>query len=255
MPASRGATLPYDEYEAEDAATNGTILGPSRAFGEIAAESSGRRAVRLNSTGQYVAFVAARAANAIVVRYVIPDAPGGGGTEATLSVYVDGQQRASLALTSRYAWTYGGETDSSTNDPGAGGAHHFYDEARAWVGDIPAGATVSLQRDAQDSADYYVVDLIDLEQVTPPLPAPAGALSITDFGAVPDYGAEDGWSIQACIDAARSQGKAVYMPAGVYESTLTPLVVSDVSSRFYPSPLVAQETCDRMAGLPIRLRL
>jgi hypothetical protein len=45
--------LPYDEYEAEDATTNGRVIGPSRTFGEVAAEASGRRAVRLDATGQY----------------------------------------------------------------------------------------------------------------------------------------------------------------------------------------------------------
>ena len=227
--ATRGATLPYDEYEAEDAETNAAILGPSRTFGDIAAESSGRRAVRLDAEGHYVRFVTLHEANAIVVRYVIPDGPQGQGTDATLGVYVDGQRRADLALTSRYAWTYGGEANSASNDPGQGGAHHFYDEARALVGDLPAGTTIELRKAAQDTAAYYVIDLMDVENVGPPLPTPAGALSIVDFGATADDGTDDGWAIQTCIDAARSQDKPVYFPAGTYHSTNAPLVVSDVA--------------------------
>ena len=47
---------------------------------------------------------------------------------------------------------------------------------RALGGDISAGATVKLQKDADD--EYYVIDLIDLEQVAPPLIKPDGYISI-----------------------------------------------------------------------------
>ncbi|MGZ3421940.1 MAG: hypothetical protein ACXVEE_28960, partial [Polyangiales bacterium] len=35
-PPARGANVPWDEYEAEDATHDGTLLGPSRTFGELA---------------------------------------------------------------------------------------------------------------------------------------------------------------------------------------------------------------------------
>ena len=78
--ASRGATVPWLEYEAETASTNGVVIGPDRTFGTLPSEASGRRAVRLESMGQYVEFTSTARANALVVRYVIPDAPAGGGT-------------------------------------------------------------------------------------------------------------------------------------------------------------------------------
>jgi hypothetical protein len=40
--AARGARLAFVEYEAEAAATNGTVLPPSRTPGQLANESSGR---------------------------------------------------------------------------------------------------------------------------------------------------------------------------------------------------------------------
>src|SRR5262245_4530563 len=88
-PGSRGAAVPWIEYEAEAGRTTGAVLEPSRAFGEIAAESSGRRSVRLDATGQYVEFTTTQAANSIVVRYVVPDAEKGGGITATLSLFVN----------------------------------------------------------------------------------------------------------------------------------------------------------------------
>lgn len=228
--ATRGATLPYVELEAETAETNGTILGPSRKQGDIAAESSGRRAVRLDAVGQHVRFVLPKAASSIVVRYVVPDAPGGGGIDATLGLYVGTTRIASLPLTSRYAWVYGGESSSSDNQPGPG-AHHFYDEARARFDLVPAGTTVTLQKDAEDTAAYYVVDLVDFEEVPAAIGMPAGALSVLDFGAKPDDGGDDGPALQKAIDAGRAQQKDVYLPPGRYRSATAPLAVRDVTVR------------------------
>lgn len=232
-PATRGASVPWIEYEAEDGSTNGAVLDATRAFGEIAAESSGRRSVRLDAAGQYVQFTAAQEANSVVVRYVIPDAPAGGGITATLSLYVNGAFRQKLGLTSRYAWSYGG-AEQTLNEPAAGGAHHFFDEARALVGAIPAGATVALQKDDDDAAEYYVVDLIDLEQVAPPQDMPAGFVSIADCGAVPDDNADDRRALEECIFRARSQGTGVWIPPGAFELTSQPrdamgIAVSDVT--------------------------
>jgi hypothetical protein len=218
-PASRGATVPWLEYEAEAASTTGVTIGPDRTFGTLPSEASGRRAVRLEATGQFIEFTSTARANAIVVRYVIPDAPGGGGMTATLDLYVGGALRQPLSLTSRYAWSYGGEA-STNNDPGAGGAHHFYDEARALVGDIPPGTKVKLQKDAANTAAYYIVDLIDLEYVGPPLTQPANSLSLgADCGAKPGDGQDDAKTMQTCVNAARNMGKSVWIPPGTWEMT------------------------------------
>ncbi|MFT3894276.1 MAG: hypothetical protein QM730_21810 [Anaerolineales bacterium] len=68
---SRGADVPWIEYEAEVAETNGEILAPDRTFGTIASESSGRSAVRLEGAGEYVQFQSTGSANSVVVRFVI----------------------------------------------------------------------------------------------------------------------------------------------------------------------------------------
>ncbi|MBN2085763.1 MAG: hypothetical protein JW748_11125 [Anaerolineales bacterium] len=227
---TRGALVPWIEYEAEDGITNGEILGPDRTFGTIASESSGRRAVRLDATGEYVQFKSSQVANSIVVRYVIPDTPTGIGMSASLSLYVNGVFRRKLELTSHFAWSYGGE-EYSYNTPSVGGAHHFYDEARALTGEIPANAAVRLQKDEGDSAEYYVIDLADLELVGPALEMPPGSLSITDCGAAPDDGADDGPAIQQCVDQARTQKKSVWIPAGTFESTSVPINVDEVAIR------------------------
>src|SRR5690348_2544879 len=102
-----GATLPYVELEAENATTNGTVIGPERTFKTLAAEASGRRAVTFGATGQYVEFTLPQRANSIVVRYSIPDSEDGAGLSAPLSLYIDDTRQPDLNLTSRYSWVYG----------------------------------------------------------------------------------------------------------------------------------------------------
>jgi len=226
---SRGAIVPWIEYEAENGKTTAAILTPDRKFGTIASESSGRSAVKLVKTGQYVEIKTTAAANSIVARFVIPDAEDGTGQQASLSLYVNNVFRQKLQLTSRYAWSYGGE-ELTFNVPKAGGAHHFYDEAHALIGDIPVGASVKLQKDAGDSAEYYVIDLIDLEQVAAPKTSPSGYLSlVSDCGAVPDDGQDDGDAIQTCIDQARAAKTGVWIPVGTFESSIHGFDVSAVS--------------------------
>ena len=226
-----GASLPYVEMEAENGATNGTVIGPSRTFGDMAAEASGRRAVQLASTGQYVKFKTTAQANSIVLRYSIPDAPKGGGINATLGLYVNGVRTQSLNLTSRYSWVYGGPDNSSDKNPADGGAHHFYDEVHALIGEVPAGSTIALQRDAQDTASFYVIDLVDFEEVPAPLAQPAGSISIASYGAVPNNGSDCSAAVQAAIDAAQQQGAVLWIPPGTFELASAALQTSGIAIR------------------------
>lgn len=217
----RGAAVPYTEYEAEDAAYRGTLLtsDAERTFGHtnFATESSGRKSVRLNSTGEYVEFTATNASNSIVVRNSIPDAAGGGGRQATISLYANGQFVRKLDLSSKHSWLYG-NTDSPeglTNTPG-GDARRLFDESHALLAQTyPAGTKFKLQRDAGDNAAFYIIDLIDLEQVAPPTAQPSGCVSITTYGAVANDGIDDTAAIQRAVTANQNgQISCVWIPAG-----------------------------------------
>ncbi|MFJ8760148.1 CARDB domain-containing protein [Streptomyces cyaneofuscatus] len=217
----RGAAVPYTEYEAEDAAYQGTLLtsDAKRTFGHtnFATESSGRKSVRLNSTGEYVEFTATNASNSIVVRNSIPDAAGGGGRQATISLYANGQFVRKLDLSSKHSWLYG-NTDSPeglTNTPG-GDARRLFDESHALLAQTyPAGTKFRLQRDAGDNATFYIIDLIDLEQVAPPTAQPSGCVSITTYGAVANDGIDDTAAIQRAVTANQNgQIGCVWIPAG-----------------------------------------
>ncbi|MFC5531407.1 glycosyl hydrolase family 28-related protein [Cohnella yongneupensis] len=213
--ADRGATVSYQELEAEDGKTNAEVLAPSREYLTVQSESSGRQAVKLTNTGHYVEWTAPQTANSIVIRYSMPDAAEGGGDQKTLSLYVNGTKAQELPLTSRYAWTYG--TYPYNDDPSTGEGHHFYDESRFLVSDIPAGATVKLQKDAGDDAANYTIDLIDLEQVDDAYAMPDNFVSVTDFGAVANDDGDDTGAIQDAISGAVLKGKAgVWIPEGTF---------------------------------------
>ncbi|HXC62702.1 MAG TPA: glycosyl hydrolase family 28-related protein [bacterium] len=90
---------------------------------------------------------------------------------------------------------------------------------------------MAIQVDPGDDAAYYVIDLIDLEQVGPPLAEPLGYLSITDFGAVGVQGQDDGPAIQACITTAAATSQGVWIPQGTFYSTSSPLTITGVTIR------------------------
>ena len=98
----RGATVPFVEQEAEDATFNGTLIGPDRRFTTLPSEASGRRAVRLDAAGQFVEFTLTQQANAMVVRYSVPDNAAGTGITAPISLLVNGSAAQTVQLTSRY---------------------------------------------------------------------------------------------------------------------------------------------------------
>src|SRR5690349_20232202 len=85
---SRGAAIPWIEYEAENGNTNGEVLAPERKFGTIASESSGRSAVKLDQAGEFVQFQSTEPSNSVVARFVIPDSEDGKGLESTISLYI-----------------------------------------------------------------------------------------------------------------------------------------------------------------------
>ncbi|MCM4080716.1 CARDB domain-containing protein [Paractinoplanes hotanensis] len=217
----RGAATPYVSYEAEAARYSGTLVEADalRTFGHtnFGTESSGRKSVRLNSTGQFVEFTSVNQANSIVVRNSIPDAPNGGGQTATISLYANDQFVQKLTLSSRNSWLYGttDDTESLSNTPSAD-ARRLFDESNALLStSYPAGTRFKLQRDAGDTASFYYVDMIDLEQVAPALSQPAGCVSITNYGAVPNDGVDDTAAIQRAVtDDENGVISCVWIPAG-----------------------------------------
>jgi hypothetical protein len=251
----RGAAVPYTEYEAEEGRYDGTLLtaDKQRTFGHtnFATESSGRRSVRLDDTGDHVEFTSTGAANSVVVRNSIPDAATGGGREATISLYADGKFVRKLTLSSRHSWLYGTTDDPEglTNTPG-GDARRLFDESHALLTETyPAGTKFRLQRDAGDSAAFYVIDLIDLEQVAPPASKPAACTSITEYGAVPNDGIDDADAIQRAVTAdQKGEIDCVWVPAGQWRQEKK-ILTDDPQNRGQYNQVGIRDVTVRGAGM------
>ena len=225
--------MPWTSYDyVAGNLTNGggaTIIGPPVQLSSINAtltdtiqmEATGGQAVQLNGTGQYAKLTAQAAANSIVVRYCVPDTAAGGGTNYTISLYTNGVFAQKLPVTSQYTWLYG--SYPFVNTPGSGSPRNFFDEVRLSGLTINPGDTVTIQEDAGDTAAFYVIDLVDLENVAPPLTAPANSLDVTGAPYNADTnGVIDATSaLQNCVNAASGAGQTVWMPPGQYLITGT----------------------------------
>jgi len=241
LTAGRGAEVKFLEQEAEKAATNGSIISGRSAY-TLESEASGRSAVKL-LPGQYVEFKLPKAANAITVRYSVPDAPNGGGIKAPLDVTVNGGARKTMTLTSEFAWLYNQYPFS--NDPNADLLHpdwwvsecacapafttpapvfpkpfrpsHFYDEQRLLLGKTyKAGDKVRLTAPAGTNAAWTIIDLLDSELVGLPY-VKLLAANVLLFGADPTGRHESADAFDRAIAFAKRWGLTVYIPPGTYQ--------------------------------------
>jgi len=211
-----GADTPWTTYEAEAMKTNGVVLGPKYAAHLVETESSGQQCVQLADAGGFVEFTAGAAANALVVRFSLPDSPDGTGVDSSLALFLNGQAVRTLALSSRYSRIYGAYPFS--NRPADGKPRNFYDEVRVKDLRIARGDVIRLQKNTADG-HFCIIDLVDLENVPAPLAAPANALSVLDFGAGGQGVTDDTAALKACLAEALKQGRIVWVPAGEYRLT------------------------------------
>ncbi|MFB7495460.1 right-handed parallel beta-helix repeat-containing protein [Streptomyces sp. NPDC056161] len=225
--AAAGAATPFATVEAE----SGTLGGgarvrsvkpgdPAPTAASLESEASGYGLVELKSTGDSVELrnATGKPANTLVVRASIPDSATGGGIDATLNLYVNGVYRQAVPLSSKQEWNYLNAT-TNPDDPNAGGKpYHFYNEFPLWItGDpVPAGATITLKKDAANTAAAYDVDSVDLENVAAARTQPANSLSVVSYGADPTFTTDSTAAIQNTVNAAKSQGRTVWIPPGKY---------------------------------------
>jgi len=223
-----GATTPFKSVEAESGALSGgatvqsLTAAPSDFTSSPELEASGHAYVELNATGEAVTLTTSQTVTALNVRFCIPDSAGGGGTTGTLNMYVNGTFRQAISLSSAQSWCYNGPTGTRHGwgeTPSLGYPHIFWDETHFFVtgAAIPSGATITFQKDAANTAAFYRLDVVDMEQPPAPLAQPANSLSILSYGAVAnDPNTDSQPAIQSCINAAQTLGKSVWVPSGKF---------------------------------------
>ena len=210
-----GASVPYTRYEAEEASrSDGTTLERSDDLESTAIEASGQSYVALNNKNSSVDFTATSAANALDLRFTLPDH-----TSGRVDVRVNNETVATLDLSSESAWQYVGGS-SVYDESGAGLRARFrFDEVHTLLGrQVQKGDHIQIVK-VGDDQNSYGIDFIELEQAAPAIERPEGAVSIADYNdARPGDGVADDAALAAAMDAAaNTASKTVYIPAGTWE--------------------------------------
>ena len=216
-----GAKLGYTTYEAEQGELkNGVVKNApsSEAEHATAREASGQAYVDL-PTNASVSFIAQADANAVTVRYTVPD-----GESGKVEVKVNNTVIGTLDLSSKSNWqyldnyTYHPNDDIKVHDtPAADRLARFqFDEVSQLFKDahINKGDTVTITN--LDSTPVGI-DLIDLEKAPDAIRQPENSVSITDFGAVANDGSDDYQAFMAAIESAKASKKSVYIPEGQFD--------------------------------------
>ncbi|MBF1278846.1 MAG: type 1 secretion protein [Neisseria lactamica] len=216
-----GAKLGYTTYEAEQGELkNGIVKNApsSEAEHATAREASGQAYVDL-PTNASVSFIAQADANAVTVRYTVPD-----GESGKVEVKVNNTVIGTLDLSSKSNWqyldnyTYHPNDDIKVHDtPAADRLARFqFDEVSQLFKDanINKGDTVTITN--LDSTPVGI-DLVDLEKAPDAIRQPENSVSITDFGAVANDGSDDYQAFMAAIESAKASKKSVYIPEGQFD--------------------------------------
>lgn len=216
-----GAKLGYTTYEAEQGELkNGVVKNApsSEAEHATAREASGQAYVDL-PTNASVSFIAQADANAVTVRYTVPD-----GESGKVEVKVNNTVIGTLDLSSKSNWQYldnykyHPDGDIKVHDtPAADRLARFqFDEVSQLFKNahINKGDTVTITN--LDSTPVGI-DLIDLEKAPDAIRQPENSVSITDFGAVANDGSDDYQAFMAAIESAKASKKSVYIPEGQFD--------------------------------------
>ena len=206
-----GAKMPYTTHEAENASVeNGATIQQSTDMESTAVEATNQTYVELPKKGAAVTFNVTEPANALNIRYTIPD-----GASGQLDVQVNGSSVGNLDLSSHSAWQYlKGDHEYDQAIDGSSARFRF-DETRLLLKDIQlkSGDKISLVKKKDDNVPYGI-DFIELEQAPAPVAQGENSISIVDKGASANDDSDDTAALLAAVEEAKASGKSVYIPEG-----------------------------------------
>ena len=206
-----GAKMPYTTHEAENATVeNGATIQQSTDMESTAVEATNQTYVELPKKDAAVTFNVTEPANALNVRYTIPD-----GASGQLDVQVNGSSVGNLDLSSHSAWQYlKGDHEYDQAIDGSSARFRF-DETRLLLKDIQlkSGDKISLVKKKDDNVPYGI-DFIELEQAPAPVAQGENSINIVDKGASANDDSDDTAALLAAVEEAKASGKSVYIPEG-----------------------------------------
>lgn len=242
-PSQYGATnMPYTRYEA-DAGTleNGAVVEDKPEQNDTVDFSSERKYVSLPTDGAQVSVTVQEPANAMTMRYTVPD-----GQTGNVDILVNGQVVKNVDLSSESAWQYvAGNHSYNSYDAAVAGVEEEENELRKKAEEnqvvftpmspeikavktrfrfdethflldgvtLQKGDVVTIVRRRGDVG----LDFIEMEQADAPIEQPADSWNLKDF-LKPEYGDDYASALEdALYQASVSDTKrTVYIPQGDY---------------------------------------
>lgn len=241
---------PFRTYEAEDMkvykATVTDYDSPDRYLeGTITGESSGRANVLIEENGGYVEFVVPEwysgktDRTALNVRYSIPDyideAGHSVGQKGKMKISVNGEEVKLLDSFNGYKemdyLTLSNEYSIGYSAKGGSGNAYTYvedglskflldDSFGTLPGDIKLGDVIRLEPEINDAITYCYIDCIEIETIEEPKTKPDRFLSITECGAIPNDGEDDGEALRAAVAKVKENPytyDGLWIPEGTFD--------------------------------------
>lgn len=208
---------PYQRYEAEPGlcAGNALFLMPPEPYTQTAlqSEASNLTAAQLVSPGDYIEWECEEDADAMSLRFSLPDNESGEGIKGSLTFMINEETVTEVELDSFWAWQYFNLSNSLSKNPdNTPSVNKFarmkFDETYVKLPcEIKAGDKFRFVKNNDDNI-VYTIDFVELEKAE----APVEFESLE--GDVVKYKGR-GATLQDFINA--NGGKTIYIPAGKYD--------------------------------------
>ncbi|MEC5128732.1 right-handed parallel beta-helix repeat-containing protein [Verrucomicrobiales bacterium BCK34] len=218
-------TWPWLEYQAEACRDfAGRKAGPSFSLSEASiqlAEAVGRQAVFLEKSGDYIEWELLGEADVVSIRFSLPLAEEDHTEPAEIVLYANDEILQRVTLPRKHLWVFG--NDSNRSLPPAWTDHRIDPDLtprKAWdtiivklQRSVTAGTVLRIGKDSRSATESVAINLIETESLPPEKTMPEGFVSITDFGAIPGDGNDDG----AALAAALEKHRKIYLPPGDWD--------------------------------------
>ena len=212
---------PYLRYEAEPGLciqSGGSFIEatPYRQD-ELASEASNLKAVTLNGKGSYIAWTLDGDANALSIRFSLPDSESGFGTKCKIGIYKGEDRIAESTLDSYWAWQYTTKANVGEKYPDnipsdSKFARMRFDETYLLLHQAVEKDEL-LKIVVEDDNNEVTIDFVEAEMAAPAMTFAEITSAPHDWEIIEFQG--EGKSLQGFINA--NPGKTIFIPAGTYD--------------------------------------
>lgn len=209
-------TRPYLRYEAEQGRCESEgvkFIDTRNDYNQenLASEASFMECAELGARGSSVSWTLDKDADALTIRFSLPDSSDGKGTKQTVGILSDGVKVTDVELDSYWAWQYTvkanvGEKYPDNTPADNKFARMRFDEANVLLPKtLKAGSKLTIVKE-NDAADAVTIDFVEAEM--------AQHYAKTDYSGDVVVYEGDGSTLQSFVN--QNAGKTIYIPEGTY---------------------------------------